>query len=106
MNISATSDTGSTATDDDDDYDDDEEEGFTRRNNIIHPFRIFVALQNYQAGGRSGRGRLTWIPSTTIILALQNAFDRAIKCSEPINKKCLIAVDVSFSMEQPVLRTR
>ena len=38
MNISATSDTGSTATDDDDDYDDDEEEGFTRRNNIIHPF--------------------------------------------------------------------
>ena len=84
----------------DEDYDDAEMN--TRRKNVIHPFRIFTALQVY----KSDTVRMACIPNQSIVRALENAFYQAFQYLLPTNKKCLIAVDVSDSMSSPVIGMR
>ena len=86
--------------------DDDDDEIITRKQNIIHPFRIFTALQVYKSSGETGRGRVTCIPNPNIERALESAFYRAFQYLVPTNKRCLIAVDVSATMALPVLGMR
>ena len=81
----------------DEDYDDAEMN--TRRKNVIHPFRIFTALQVY----KSDSVRMTCIPNQSIVRALENSFYQAFRYLLPTNKRCLIAVDVSDSMSSPVI---
>ena len=81
---------------------DDDDDIITRRRNVIHPFRIFTALQEYRRGSSS----LTCIPNPRIVRELENAFYQAFQYLEPTNKKCLVAVDVSNAMSSPVVGMR
>ncbi|OCT85415.1 60 kDa SS-A/Ro ribonucleoprotein isoform X1 [Xenopus laevis] len=68
----------------------------------IHPFHILVALETYKKG-HGNRGKLRWIPDTSIVEALDNAFYKSFKLVEPTGKRFLLAIDVSASMNQRVL---
>ncbi|XP_053381663.1 RNA-binding protein RO60-like [Mercenaria mercenaria] len=73
-----------------------------RRNNILHPFSILLALDTYKKG-RGDIGSLSWIPNQKIVQALDRAFYQAFETVAPTGKKFYLAVDVSASMSQPVL---
>lgn len=64
----------------------------------VHPLSILLALTTYQQG-RGVRGSLSWTPSQKVIDALDAAFYMAFDAVEPTNKRHLIALDVSSSME-------
>lgn len=62
----------------------------------IHPLRVWIAMSIYA----QGRGeRLTWTPSRTILTALDTAFQLAFHNVTPSNKKIVVAVDESGSMQ-------
>ena len=67
----------------------------------IHPLALLVALRTY-ASGAGFRGSLRWTPVKKIIEALDEAFYLCFKTVEPTNKRILIALDVSSSMNQPL----
>lgn len=64
----------------------------------IHPLSVLVALRTY-AGGRGIRGSLTWEPVREIVDALDAAFYLAFGNVTPSNKRTLLALDVSGSMD-------
>jgi len=68
------------------------------RKSRIHPMAVLFALRTYASGrGYQSRGE-GWVPKPKITDALDAAFYKAFGNVEPINKKLLLAVDVSGSM--------
>lgn len=63
----------------------------------IHPLSALVAMNVYRSG--SGfRGSGSWEPISQIVDALNDTFYLAFKFIEPANRKTLLALDVSGSM--------
>jgi 60 kDa SS-A/Ro ribonucleoprotein len=66
------------------------------RKSRLHPMTIMMALKTYS----NGKGmRTEWKPVSTIKDALEDAFYKAFNYVEPTNKKFLLGIDVSGSME-------
>lgn len=70
----------------------------------VHPITVLSALRVY-AGGQSLRGgqmrydrQQDWIPIPQIVDALDTAFELAFMNVEPTNKRLMLALDVSGSM--------
>lgn len=68
----------------------------------IHPFNILVALKQYKAG-KGDKGKLRWTANPNILDALDEAFHLAFVNITPTGKRYLLAVDVSGSMNCPVM---
>ncbi|CAG2223602.1 SSA2 [Mytilus edulis] len=68
----------------------------------IHPFSLLVAWNQYKAG-RGSKGKLSWSVNDNITKALEDAFYKAFKNVPPTGKRYLLAVDVSGSMQTPVI---
>ena len=64
----------------------------------IHPIAILSALKTY-AQGHGERGKHTWQPVQSIVDALDEAFYLSFQNVEPSNKRWVLAVDVSGSMD-------
>lgn len=64
----------------------------------VHPLALLVALTTY-ARGSGVKGSLHWEPDTTVLGALDKAFYLAFRHVRPSNKRLLLALDVSGSME-------
>ena len=64
----------------------------------IHPFNVLIASKTYESGhGDKGGG--TWIPVQKIVTALSKAYDLAFAYAEPTNKRFVLAMDISGSMQ-------
>ncbi|KAK3099193.1 hypothetical protein FSP39_000835 [Pinctada imbricata] len=74
------------------------------KNARIHPFDLLIALRQYEKG-RGELGKLVWTPDDEIKRALENALYDSFVFTEPTNKKHLLAIDVSESMDTPVVGT-
>ena len=64
----------------------------------VHPINVLVAQRTY-ASGRSVRGTGMWDPVPRITDALDAAFYAAYGAVRPANKRTLLALDVSGSMD-------
>jgi 60 kDa SS-A/Ro ribonucleoprotein len=64
----------------------------------VHPIAVLTAMMTYQAG-HGMRGTNTWTPIGNIVDALDSAFYAAFGNVEPTNKKTLLALDISGSMD-------
>ena len=64
----------------------------------VHPIQILMAMRTYEAG-HGFRGQNTWNPVTQVTDALDDAFYASFGFIEPSNKRHLLALDVSGSME-------
>jgi 60 kDa SS-A/Ro ribonucleoprotein len=64
----------------------------------VHPMALLLALKTY-AQGRGEKGQNTWSPVAQVVDALDGAFYLAFDSVEPTNKRWLLALDVSGSME-------
>jgi len=64
----------------------------------INPFHLLLASRIY-AQGRGELGSLVWDPIPSIVEALDKAFETAFSLVTPTNKRILIGVDVSGSMQ-------
>lgn len=66
----------------------------------IHPMQLFFAIRAYSLGRSTQRSDgLTWNPNQQILKALEDAFYLSFGYIEPSGKKCLLAIDISGSME-------
>ena len=63
----------------------------------MHPLNILSAMKTYQSGC-SVRGDSTWTPVPAVVDLLENAFYQSFSTIEPMNKRTLIALDISGSM--------
>ena len=66
----------------------------------LHPFNILQAMSVY-SNGRGVKGNGTWTVSQPVVDALDKAFYKAFKNVIPTEKRHLIALDVSGSMDSP-----
>ena len=66
----------------------------------LHPMSLLVALKVYEQG-HGEKGKLSWSPTGTLVDALDSAFYVSFKAVEPTNKRFMLALDVSASMESP-----
>ena len=64
----------------------------------VHPLAVLMALRTYQQG-HGEKGKLTWSPVAQVADALDGAFYTAFGNVEPTNKRWLLALDVSGSMD-------
>jgi 60 kDa SS-A/Ro ribonucleoprotein len=64
----------------------------------LHPIKVLAALKTY-AQGHGERGKLRWSPVHKIIDALNDAFYASFGNVVPTNKRWLLALDVSGSMD-------
>ena len=64
----------------------------------IHPLNVLTAAVTYGAG-RGFKGSLTWQPNATVLGALDDTFKMAFKNVVPADKRTLVALDVSGSMD-------
>lgn len=64
----------------------------------VHPISILNALRVYEQG-KGDKGSLTWTPSKRVINALDEAFYLAFGTVTPTNKRTVLALDVSGSMD-------
>jgi 60 kDa SS-A/Ro ribonucleoprotein len=64
----------------------------------LHPIKVLAALKTY-AQGHGERGKLRWSPVHMIIDALNDAFYASFGNVVPTNKRWLLALDVSGSMD-------
>lgn len=64
----------------------------------LHPIALLSALKVY-GQGHGEKGSLKWEPAREIVDALDAAFYLAFDAIEPSNKKTLLAIDVSGSMD-------
>lgn len=72
------------------------------RRGKIHPMTLLVARKQYAAG--AGKlGSLRWTPVQSIVKALEDAFYLSFATVEPTGKNRMLALDVSASMNNPVL---
>lgn len=70
----------------------------------IHPFTLLVALNQYKKG-QGELGSLKWQTNDNISKALEDAFYMSFKNVKPTGKRFCLAVDVSGSMNVPVMGT-
>jgi 60 kDa SS-A/Ro ribonucleoprotein len=63
----------------------------------VHPLSVLVALKIYQQG-HGMRGKLSWSPLAEVIDSLDDAFYLSFSNVEPMNKRTMLALDVSGSM--------
>ncbi|XP_046844075.1 60 kDa SS-A/Ro ribonucleoprotein-like isoform X1 [Xenia sp. Carnegie-2017] len=68
------------------------------RNARIHPFNMLLAWRTYKSG-KSEKGSLKWKANVEITKALEKAFYLSFKNVEPTGRRCLLAMDVSGSMQ-------
>ncbi len=68
----------------------------------VHPLQVLSALTTYQSG-HGVRGRLSWTPVTKVVDALDTAFYQSFGNVNPINKRLVLALDVSGSMSWPTI---
>lgn len=68
----------------------------------LHPIKVLAALKTY-AQGHGERGKLKWEPVPAVVDALNDAFYTAFGNVEPTNKRWLLALDVSGSMDGSVI---
>jgi 60 kDa SS-A/Ro ribonucleoprotein len=68
----------------------------------VHPIALLSALVTYQSG-RSVRGSNTWEPVAQVVDALDAAFYLAFGAVTPANRRMLLALDVSGSMDKGML---
>lgn len=64
----------------------------------VHPIAVLAALRTY-AAGRGARGQATWTPVQEIVDALDGAFYTAFGNVTRTDKRWLLGVDVSGSMD-------
>jgi len=64
----------------------------------LHPIKVLAALKTY-AQGHGERGKLRWSPVHQIIDALNDAFYASFGNVVPTNKRWLLALEVSGSMD-------
>jgi 60 kDa SS-A/Ro ribonucleoprotein len=64
----------------------------------VHPIAVLAALRTYSSG-RGARGRGEWTPVAEVVDALDATFYTAFGNVEPADKRLLLALDVSGSME-------
>ncbi|GGJ33967.1 TROVE domain-containing protein [Deinococcus roseus] len=65
----------------------------------LHPIKVLAALKTYQAGhGMRGQER-SWTPVQPVVDALDAAFYTAFGAVTPTDKRIMLALDVSGSME-------
>jgi len=77
-------------------------DGEALRRARVHPVAVLAALKTY-AQGRGMRGKSTWTPVAQVVDALDAAFYLAFGSVEPSNRRTLLALDVSGSMEARIL---
>ncbi|RVE61566.1 hypothetical protein OJAV_G00171890 [Oryzias javanicus] len=77
----------------------------TLKKENIHPFSIFLAMENYKRGHQGYLGRTKWEPNNCILKALESAFYSSFMNVEPVGKRFLVAVDVSMSLIDILLGT-
>jgi 60 kDa SS-A/Ro ribonucleoprotein len=65
------------------------------RDSRIHPVALMIAASAYETG--SGK-HLTWTPDPSVVDALDDAFQLALRTAEPTGKRILVAIDCSGSM--------
>lgn len=65
----------------------------------ISPFHLLLALRTY-ARGKGVLGSLTWTPVPSIVTALDEAFELSFATVIRSNKRILVGIDVSGSMQQ------
>lgn len=70
----------------------------TLRKARLHPIKVLSALLTYQRG-HGVRGSLSWTPAQQVVDALNSAFYKTFALVEPTNKRTLLALDVSGSMD-------
>lgn len=63
----------------------------------VHPIAVLGAMATYQSG-HGARGSLAWSPVREIVDALDSAFYLTFGNVEPMNKRVVLALDVSGSM--------
>jgi 60 kDa SS-A/Ro ribonucleoprotein len=68
----------------------------------LHPIKVLAALKTY-AQGHGERGKLKWDPVPAVIDALNDAFYTSFGNVEPTNKRWLLALDVSGSMDGNII---
>ncbi len=67
----------------------------------VHPYAVLNALSIYNSGV-GFRGKLRWKPIGQISDALDEMFYKSFENVEPTNKRLLLALDVSGSMDWPM----
>ncbi|MGD8215761.1 TROVE domain-containing protein [Aestuariimicrobium sp. Y1814] len=72
-------------------------DGARLRRARVHPVNVLVAQRTY-ASGRSARGESSWVPTTKVVDALDEAFYAAFGAVAAAGRRMLLAVDVSGSM--------
>lgn len=77
-------------------------DGEALRRARVHPVAVLAALKTY-AQGRGMRGKSTWNPVAQVVDALDAAFYLAFGSVEPSNRRTLLALDVSGSMDARIL---
>jgi len=77
-------------------------DGARLRKARVHPIAVLAALVTYKSG-RGARGSATWQPVAKIVDALDAAFYASFAAVEPSNKRLLLALDVSGSMNAGVV---
>ena len=68
----------------------------------LHPIKVLAALKTY-AQGHGERGKLKWEPVAQVIDALNDAFYMTFGNVTPTNKRWLLALDVSGSMDGNII---
>lgn len=68
----------------------------------IHPFTILIAWNQYKKG-HGDKGSLKWKVNQRVVKALDDAFHLSFSNVEPTGKRVLLAIDVSGSMNCPVV---
>jgi 60 kDa SS-A/Ro ribonucleoprotein len=74
------------------------------RKSRLHPMNLLVALKTYSQG-HGEKGHLSWNTVPQVVDALDVAFYLSFGNVEPSNKRFMLAIDVSASMNQDVLGT-
>lgn len=72
------------------------------RRSRIHPFNILLALSTYQFG-HGVKGALYWNVNQQIVQALDAAFYKAFENIIPANKRMMLALDISGSMNHCIM---
>lgn len=68
----------------------------------LHPMRVLIGLRTYQQG-HGIRGSLSWQPVPRVCDALDKAFYLAFGAVTPTGKRMVLALDISGSMDSPVM---
>lgn len=65
----------------------------------VHPFAVLLATLVYKLG-HGVRGGKTWTPNNVILSCLEDAYDLAFNNVTPTNKRLMIGIDISGSMDK------